>query len=126
MASVAAKNCLKAGGTSLAFFDELKGFRDKFKWVKAVVHPLTRAGKSSSKGVSVLDKSNMARTLGCARNLHNIGDSKSKQQKNFRQMAYGCMSIFMSYFDEFFLAYRLSVGFHTSSSMSKMRYSIYL
>ena len=90
MASVAAKNCLKAGGTSLAFFDELKGFRDKFKWVKAVVHPLTRAGKSSSKGVSVLDKSNMARTLGCARNLHNIGDSKSKQQKNFRQMADVC------------------------------------
>ena len=64
MAKVAAKNCLKAGGTSLAFFDELKGFRERFKWVKAVVHPLTRAGNSSSKGVSVLDKSNMARTLG--------------------------------------------------------------
>ena len=48
----------------VAFFDELKGFRERFKWVKAVVHPLTRAGNSNSKGVSVLDKSNMARTLG--------------------------------------------------------------
>ena len=67
----------------MAFFDELKGFRDKFKWVKAVVHPLTRAGKSSSKGVSVLDKSNMARTLGCARNEHSIGESEILKKKEF-------------------------------------------
>ena len=79
MAKVAAKNCLKAGGTSLAFFDELKGFRERFKWVKAVVHPLTRAGNSNSKGVSVLDKSNMARTLGWAKNEHSIGDSERKE-----------------------------------------------
>ena len=79
MAKVAAKNCLKAGGTSLAFFEVLKGFLERFKCVKAVVHPLTRAGNRSSKGVSVLDKSNMARTLGWAKNEHSIGDSERKR-----------------------------------------------